>query len=76
MAKGNEEGGKAEKIACKYLNIWFDLLAICDFYGKEYPNSITRDEFFFYLDSFFRGLYKVLIKKDGSVYPPKSRKRL
>jgi len=37
-------------------------LAICDFYGKEVPNSLTRDEFFFYLDSLFRGLYKTLIK--------------
>ena len=40
-------------------------LAICDFYGKEYPNSLTRNEFFFFIDSFFRGLYKILIKTDG-----------
>ena len=26
-----------------------DFLEIVDFYGKEYPNSMTKDEFFFFL---------------------------
>ena len=38
---------------------------------------MTRDEFFFFLDSFFRGLYKTLIKKDGSTaIKRKENKRL
>ena len=50
---------------------------IVDFYGKEYPNSMTRDEFFFFLDSFFRGLYKTLVKADGTTaIKRKARKRL
>ena len=48
---------------------------ICDVFGKEYPNSITQDEYFFFLDSLFRGIYKSLVKKDGTTTKLRQRVR-
>jgi hypothetical protein len=38
-----------------------EFLDIIDIFGGEKPNAITPNEMHYFLDSLFRGLYKILI---------------
>jgi hypothetical protein len=40
------------------------LKTIVDVFGFETPGKITRHEFFFFLDSFYRALPKVLVSRE------------
>lgn len=40
------------------------LKTIVDVFGFETPGKITRQEFFFFLDSFYRALPKTLISRE------------
>jgi len=33
-------------------------------FGFKNPQSLSKDEFFFFLDSFFRGISKILLQKN------------
>ncbi|KAM3144751.1 hypothetical protein pb186bvf_003060 [Paramecium bursaria] len=48
---------------------------IANMFGSDQTNNMTQDEFFFFLDSLFRGLSKVLICK-GETKPAQVNKRL
>eukprot|EP01017_Pseudomicrothorax_dubius_P028407 TRINITY_DN3368_c0_g1_i1.p1 TRINITY_DN3368_c0_g1~~TRINITY_DN3368_c0_g1_i1.p1 ORF type:complete len:160 (-),score=10.75 TRINITY_DN3368_c0_g1_i1:413-892(-) len=50
------------------------LADICEIFGGESASSLNKDEFFYFLDSLFRGLPKCLLRKDESK-PSKPNRR-
>jgi len=50
------------------------LIDIVEIFGMEKPNNISCDEAFFFFDSFFKGLFKILIKKGESEAKPTNRR--
>lgn len=45
-----------------------------EIFGMEKPNNISCDEAFFFFDSFFKGLFKILVKKGDTDSKPTNRR--
>lgn len=46
----------------KNQNLTF-IIDIVEIFGQEKSNSISADEAYFFFDSFFKGLFKIILKK-------------
>ena len=64
MANGDFE---TKFTSINFLNITLiqQLLDIIEIYGCERPNSISKNEIYFFTDALFRGLFKILIKQNS-----------
>lgn len=56
------------------MNILWLFVDIIEIFGGEQPNAITQGEMHWFLDSLFRGLFKVILKK-GEKAPKNPNRR-